>query len=58
MREHKTEKCIGSFRAGAVELVTKGDRRSNEVTNSTAGIVSVIYNMLPISDRNMNWEDD
>ena len=58
MREHKTEKCIGSFGGRAVELVTKGDLRSTVVTNSTAGILSVTYNMLPISNLNMNWEDD
>lgn len=58
MREHKTEKCIGSFGGRAVELVTKGDRRLTEVTNSTASILFVTYDMLPISNLYMNWEDD
>lgn len=58
MREHKTEKCIGSFKGGAVEVVTKGDRRLTEVTNSTASILFVTYDMLPISNLYMNWEDD
>ncbi len=58
MRERKTEKRIAGFGAGAVEVVTKGDRRSTEVTTSTAGIFSLTDNVLPISNRDMNWEDD
>ena len=58
MREHRTEKCLAGFGAGAVEEVTKGDRRLTEVTSSTAGFLSVTYNVLPISSLNMNWEDD
>jgi len=58
MRERKTEKCIGTFGGRAVELVTKGDRRLTGVNNSTADIFSFIDNVLPISNLNMNWEDD
>jgi len=60
MREHKTEKCIAGFGARAVDVVTKGDRRSTEVTTSTAGIlpITIINYLLPISNRNTSWEDD
>jgi len=58
MREYKAEKSKAVFGAGAVELVMKGDRRLTGVTNSTAINLSITGNVLPISKRNMNWEDD